>query len=724
MTKQESESKPLPTASSITAITGLSALCFTLVYGAAGWGTMLTCFGLIICFEYLFHFRGQPVFNPYTLMLLSPLLLWHYSSVTDFRIRALSFVFLLYIVTAACSESKKPLKFSLIKAKPKMVWLTAFLIFSLSSIVLYVQGIHLSGDEPHYLAISQSLTEDGDFDLKNNFEEKTYYEFLPIDLRFHGGEYNGKHLSFHLPGVSFLLLPFYWLFNLLGGLIPPALYFRLAASVINAFFALCLFQLLKLKFRGKEITGFWLFFLVVFPLVFHGVHLFPELPAATLMMAAYLSVFGEKKNILLAGLFLGLVPWFHVKYIPALVVLALAILYDLLGPLKGFSLDKLKIRELIRFLIFPVICFIFLVIYSKTLYGSYSPADIFPKESYWSVPWLLRLKVFLAYFLDQKDGLLFYSPLFFVFFFSFGKKWEGKNLLLGVAFVYVFFHAFTTVRGAYSPAGRPLMFVSWIFILFIGHFYFNVLKETGTRGSGLALIYRMLVGLSVFVVVWLFYYPLFVYQPVFAGTVERASGFNLFFGSDFIELWRLFPSFLTSPGVGHPANFVWIGLLVVLVCVYYLNLKRLKFSKQGIAVFLLFMVLAFFYCFYPHVHLIGKNKYNGKVISFYNNSKNFRYLPEKSGFRIKAGNDYDIFIDRKMVKGKGVGFYFSNTDVSSVILRNGRDILFRSGGGKESFVSLRLSSLSTLRVGNKTVSHISFETKTSTKNAYLWLEVK
>jgi hypothetical protein len=34
---------------------------------------------------------------------------------------------------------------------------------------------------------------------------------------------------------------------------------------------------------------------------------------------------------------------------------------------------------------------------------------------------------------------------------------------------YVFFHAFTTVRGAYAPAGRPLIFITWIFIIFIAN---------------------------------------------------------------------------------------------------------------------------------------------------------------------------------------------------------------------------------------------------------------
>ena len=712
--------------------TGILALLFTLAYGGAGWGFSLLCFGTMLVFEYLFDSRKRKILNPYFLMIISPFLLLKYSSITDFRIRVLCFVLLAYIFTAACSSGVREIKFSLLKAKAVTVWLTAFIIFALAAVVLYWQGIRLSGDEPHYIMIAQSLVEDGDFDLKNNMEEKTYYRYLPVELRFHGGDYNGKYRSFHLPGVSLLLIPFYWIFDVLslGKVLPPSLYFRLAAAVMNAFFALCLFTILKRKFPGRDITGFWLLVLSLFPLVFHAVHLYPELPAATFMMAAYLFTFGDKKNYLLAGLFLSLIPWFHVKYIPPLLVLAAAILYRLFKPYKPVKpLEKEKIKGLLQLMLFPVIGVVLLVIYSKTLYGSYSPTDIFPKESYWSVPWLLRLKVFLAYFLDQRDGLLFYSPLFFLFFFSLKKRLQGQFLLLGIASVYVFFHAFTTVRGAYAPAGRPLMFASWIFILFIAHFYFHTLKEKA--GSLAYFTYRLLVGFGFFVLVWLVYYPLFVYQPVFAGTLERASGLNLFLGSDFMPLWRFFPSFLTQPLSSHPANFAWIGLLSLALPVFYLEpLKRIKkpffTHAPAFIALVLFLLSAFLYCFYPHVHLIHRNKHTDDIISFYNNSRNFHFVPEKRGFRIKAGNRYDIFIDCQRIRNDNVIFHFAHTDVNDLMVRNGKRLLFNSEsrGEKEISLPIRLSSLTTLKIKNKLVSHIGIETRSKQENSFLWLEIR
>ncbi|MCP5104692.1 MAG: hypothetical protein GY950_15010 [bacterium] len=714
-------------------ILGITTLLFTLFAGNAGWMIFLLCCIIVTGAEYLFKTRENKTFTPYMFMLLSPLLLVHYSSITDFQIRILCFVFFIYILYGSYSVDLA--KRSNIRrllggatGSPFKIYFTAFLIFALVSTVLYFRGIHLSGDEPHYLVITQSLVEDGDFDLKNNFLEKTYLDYIPVEVPHHGGEIDGKYRSFHMPGVSFLMLPFYLLFKLTGGFIPPALFFRLAASAVNAFFALALFYLLRLIFTGKDISGGWLLLLCIFPLAFHSVHLYPELPAAALMIAAYYTSLSARRNILLGGLFLSLVPWFHVKYIPPLLVLTAAILYDLLKPFKRFHFDKEKLKRLALFFIFPVLSMILLALYCKLLYNTYSPTDIFPKESYLTVPWLLRLKVFLAYFLDQRDGLLFYSPLFFLAFWGLRKKLKGGGLLLGMAAAYIFFHAFTTVRGAYSPAGRPLMFVSWIFIIFILHFYFNILKgEAADPPPLLHFFFKLSAGFSIFVTAWFFYYPLFMYQPVFSHTMERASGLNLFLGSSSIPLWKFFPSFLTSPESGHPANFVWLGLLLFALLLYYIKtLKRvtkpLKGMRKEILTVSLFLIFSFLYCYHPHVLLLPQNKYTGKTISFFNNSKNFRYMEKQEGFRIKGGNNYDIFIDRKMAAKKNITFRFSHTDVVDVTVRNGKRELFRSDKQETNSFSLNISSLKTLKVGNRVVSHLGFETQTTEKNAFLFLK--
>ncbi|UCH94163.1 MAG: hypothetical protein JSV88_28370, partial [Candidatus Aminicenantes bacterium] len=100
--------------------------------------------------------------------------------------------------------------------------------------------------------------------------------------------------------------------------------------------------------------------------------------------------------------------------------------------------------------------------------------------------------------------------------------------------------------------------------------------------------------------------------------------------------------------------------------------------------------------------------------------------PGEKRFRIKSGNNYDIFIDRKMIRKDKVMFRFIHMDVNDVVIRNGKRLLFRLQGIGKKEVSLvfRISSLSTLRVKNKLVSHIGIETRARQKGSYLWLEIE
>ncbi len=756
---------------------GLAALIITLALGKVGWFALVVIFGSIAWFEYQFRFFSREKLTPYVLMLFSPLLLVYYTSITDFSIRIVSFVLLAYVFTVA---AQKQVPITNVTGKIQetnetdgtnnqggkqgirlgLVWLCAFLIFSASAVVLHLQGIQLSGDEPHYLMISQSLIDDGDFDLKNNMDEKTYFSYLPVEIRFHGGNYNGKYYSFHTPGVSFLLLPFYWLFTVvgLGKLIPAALFFRLVAAFFNAFFALCLYILMRRSFpstTGKGLIRIWLFFLVTFPLVFHGIHLYPELLAATLMMAAlilaekFLPV-GETRSsggagyLLLAGLCLAGIPWLHIKYSPAVAFLGLVLVYRIFK-LRCF-------RGFVLFSIFPIISLGLLLLYSKGLYGSYNPAAIFPSEGYFTVPFLARVRTLLAYFFDQRDGLLFYSPLFFLAFLGWKRKFHNRGVLLGLAWIYILLHANTTLRGAYSPAGRPLMFVSWILLIFVVNYFFQLRESVkeGKKGQGGFFVFKLLGGLSLFVTCWLFYYPLFVYQPVFSVTRERAAGLLTFFGGSFLDLPQGFPSFLSVSNWGYIANYAWLGLFGLVMLWHYLlsanqkdRLRKVFAERQRIISFFLFLGMAFLFCFFPHVHLIEGNSFKGKNMFFYNNSRNFFYLQDRGIFRIKAGNAYDLYFDLGRMgiplEGKQdtalekedtkdqLEFQFSGIESIAITVRNGAKLLYPTASSDtiEGRFSLRLSKLGKLKIKGRWLVHLGIRVgdPPSTGSPFVFLEI-
>jgi len=731
---------------------------------------MAGCIWIIVS-EYALQFFKDHLVSPYLWMLLSPLLLWHYSSVGDFRIRLACFFMLIYILILAQKRGGSRIKISLNGVKPWRVWLLSFLVFALAATIFYARGIYLSGDEPHYLLIAQSLVEDGDFDLQNNLQNKTYLTYLPVEIPLHGTVQDGKYRSFHLPGISFLLVPFFYLFNLLGGLIPANLYFRLCAALINAFFALGLFQIMKTIWPEKDNSTLFLFFLTTFPLVFQAVHLYPELPASTLLLFAYLnsrdrqhkssdpagggsdlsvlngqhkssdpagggsnlSVLNgqhkssdpagggsdlsvpEGKKFFLAGLFLAGIPWFHFKYVIPMLILAL---FVMVGIWRRSVCKEEKIRDLIHFLIPPAISASLLALYSKILYGSFNPTVISPEKNFFSIPLGFKIETLLSFFLDQRDGLLVYAPVFLILLLVFKKEIRSKirdfSLLAAIFISYILFHAYTTVRGGYSPAARPTLFVLWIMALFLTAYY----RQAGEIGKTL---FRLLAGLTSFVTVWLFYYPLFLYQPVTREISQRASSLLLFLGSTAINLTTAFPSFLKKPNADYLPNWIWLAVLAIVTVLFYARIAWRAIAKPARFVFpALFLPLLFFICFIPHVQL--QTHYTVAGLFFYNNSRNFTFHKELGGFRILAGQDYDLFFDLNGSAAERLDLRLLNDNRIALQVKNGKQILLAENQATESRINVPLRALKKFSLGGKKLVHLGLESKAGPGTTFFWLE--
>jgi len=69
----------------------------------------------------------------------------------------------------------------------------------------------LTGDEPHYVIMAESLRLDGDLDLAGDYSDGRLPWLQPQGLTPHvkPGAAEGSGYSFHGPGLAFLLLPFH-----------------------------------------------------------------------------------------------------------------------------------------------------------------------------------------------------------------------------------------------------------------------------------------------------------------------------------------------------------------------------------------------------------------------------------------------------------------------------------------------------------------------------------
>jgi hypothetical protein len=696
---------------------GLATALFTWWQGDGGHFLLFAFLILGVAGEAVFRFLEAPRRAPYLGMLLAPLLLLHYSSVGDFRIRLACFVMLLYVLVLSCRGAEPRIRLLADVLPAGRAWMLSLLAFSLAAAALYAQGIHLSGDEPHYVMIAQSLVEDGDFDLKNNFEGKTYSSYMPVEIRFHGSAQEGRYHSFHLPGISFLLVPFYFLFKLLKGSVPGNLFFRLAAALINSFFALGLFLALRKQPASKEENSLFVFFLLTFPLLFHAVHLFPELPAAALIVFAYLFA-RDRRRYFLSGLFLAGVPWFHLKYSIPTLVLSLFIIAWIWRESPG---SGTRLKRLAGFASMPMLSLALLSLYSRILYGSFDPRVISPERNFLAIPLKFKAETLLSFFLDQRDGLLVYAPLFLLAFLAFNKevrKGVRDFALLAAMFAsYILFHAYTTVRGAYSPAARPTLFVMWIMAIFIAAF------RRRYRSGIMAAGFRWLAGLTMFATTWFFYYPQFLYQPVTREVSQRASSWLRFMSSEAIDLPALFPSFLKKANAAWLPNWIWLGMLAVGLTLFYARAFRPALRRAAQASLpILGLALLFLVCFFPHVRL--QTRYSAHGLSFFCNSHNFVYRQKLSAFHVIAGPDYDLFVDLRNSKADELDLSFFNAESATIRVRNGKRTLLQLHGDRLGRIRLPLRELREFSLAGKRLVHIGLETAARGRNASFNLKLE
>src|SRR5918998_2370535 len=87
------------------------------------------------------------------------------------------------------------------------LWLLLFGVYSATLGLDAFDGSDYGGDEPHYLLAAESLVEDGDVDVLDEYEARSYADFYPHDLKPHGRETDGRLNEPHGVGFPLLIAP-------------------------------------------------------------------------------------------------------------------------------------------------------------------------------------------------------------------------------------------------------------------------------------------------------------------------------------------------------------------------------------------------------------------------------------------------------------------------------------------------------------------------------------
>ncbi|MGB2907208.1 MAG: hypothetical protein WBB73_08900 [Candidatus Aminicenantaceae bacterium] len=652
---------------------------------------------------------------PAALGLLIPLMLTHYLTAADFRTRLhlLTTAMLAGFLVLKGLQYHRHLKGRHFGAglterfnrmpKNKRIWvlfLAAFLLYNLGAAILVSGGRAFAGDEPYYLLTTDSLYQDLDINLSDQYGEGDHVHFYPPELypnvrlrayaRF-GRKGEGYIYSINQPGVSALILPWYALSQLFKG---RTLIFLIRSSLTlwAALLGVQIYLLFIQLWRDEKLSLFlWFLYSFTVPVFFFAFHIYPTVPIT------FFSVYIFRKAVApnppsrfeyaFCGFLLALFPFFGLKYNMIFWPLLLIAGYYFVRRHKAGA-------RILLFLAFPLAGLAAYYLYVYHLYGTFNPIAIYEgvltpdkiqnfRDIMRDTPLMLRIDSFLDYFLDQRDGLLLYAPWYFFALAGFIEMFRrARTTLLTFALLagpYLFNYAFFAHRQGSSPQARVLTPLSWMAAVAVGYFILHNRKRLFT------LLFRGSMILSFVFVFLLLWNPSFLYQPTTHAYTFRGSELFVSLSNLHFYLPDLLPSFLKLDNLGYIPNYVWLGLILVFAVGYAVK-RDLRIpqgpSFQAACVGVLLMLFFAAFCLYPRpVLLFPQNAAysSGERLAFYAQNHNIRMTGPGTFELTGWDRSYELYFTSwrqlrslKFTFGPGQGEAAAKLDFFDVSLFSGR----------------------------------------------------
>jgi hypothetical protein len=466
------------------------------------------------------------------------------------------------------------------------LFLLSFLVYQLAAFILIAEGASFTGDEPFYLMTTVSLAKDADINLANNYAQHDYFSFYSkkdnprLKLGIYG-RYGRKGKDYiypiNLPGISVLIVPFYWLSRLFSGRWLTFI-LKTSLSVWASFLGLQVYLYARERWERERLSlGLWAVYSVSAPVLFFAIHLYPEVPIALLSLFIFRKVTGRGSlslfSLISCGFLLGLFPWFGLKYSFFFWPLLLVSGYFLVNEHKaGPKIAAFVVPALVLMGLFYV--------FVHDMYGTFSPIAVYEgmmtperaeafKQTLLDIPWRARVDAFFDYFLDQRDGLLLYSPIYFFVFLGFVEIWRRRRrdfwFLLFIGLPFLLNYALFTHRQGASPQGRVLTPLSWIGAIALGYFLVYNRRKIfgflfGVAAAGGAVIAGLLLA-----------HPSFLYQPTTHEFTTRPGDLFVHLSNVRFFLPPLLPSFIKVDNLRYWPNYIWAAALFIFILTYALS---------------------------------------------------------------------------------------------------------------------------------------------------------
>ena len=366
----------------------------------------------------------------------------------------------------------------------------SILYFTTSYIYVQLLATPASGDEPHFLIISQTLLKYHSLNVMLDYQHGDYRLFYPLYIAPHVA-YNarGQLLPLHNIGGPVLWLIPYYLWGRLGAVFFISL---LSVLIIHNIYKF----LLTMHISQRYAFIVSLAYAVASPLYIYSHLTFIEPIGAFICIYVFRKIFQKEmrvSEIIISSILLGILPWIHIRFALFEMILFFSLLY------KIYATNRLNNFKYYLYYIAPItILFIALEVYSYQIWGTLNPAvnevnDIHGGSTPFAV---LPFAGMLGVFFDQEHGLFVNFPVFMLLLtgmvLAARRKFLRYNLLmllLSIPYI-LLFTSFKDWAGGWCPPARFILV-----LLPLSSFYLAyTLEQINSILSGLILGITMLYG--------------------------------------------------------------------------------------------------------------------------------------------------------------------------------------------------------------------------------------
>ena len=446
----------------------------------------------------------------------------------------------------------------------------AFAVNLAALLIWNARGLYgLSGDEPHYLVISDALWSFRSFDVSAAYlKEALIPQFYSLGLAPSGvslgSDWSWGHVvessngvfSWHGVLVGWFLAVPLGLFGILGA--------KIAMIALGAGFAWVVYLL-----SGQILTSVRLrlavslVLVLTYPLLLASNQIFPDLPAGGLALLGLYWLIWEVKGAkarpvvtFVIAFLVALLPWVGIKYAPIAAVILIALLI----------VSKSKVSVVLAGAVSAALLMAFQWYAYDSPFGAFAEGVVEYGPEFW-----LRLSGLV---LDQNQGFLFYSPLLWLGLLGIVPLFRFSRLVGVVWLVSVLLFLIPSAAhpgsygggsfvGRYGWGAALLFFVPTMFVL-------------------ASLSRRWLIGVlggSLVFSAWIFVTQVFIggsYPggPVALDLYTKATdtwleSYSIFF----FPLQKLFPAFYDPAWAWtYSVNWVWAAALIGVIAISFFSL--------------------------------------------------------------------------------------------------------------------------------------------------------